>query len=173
MSCIAYDGRQVAADSLATYGNLRMPGNEVKLIVAGPRLYGMTGLSAMFAPLMAWYEDGAQVATMPAAPGDATFAFLVWEGGRCFVYRPKLPYAEEAFAPDAWGCGCDHALGAMKALSLAGITDNLARRAVEATIELDVKCGGPVLVYDLAEIAEASIKAKRRGVRRSPMVVAA
>lgn len=149
MTTIAYDGRTVAADSMGVSGAYRVPGAYQKIRRVGERVYGLAGYPGWFDAWIRWYEDGADPKSAPHCniESDNTGSFIVFERGRAFVFTSHVPYPSEIFAPDAWGSGCDFAIGAMK----AGAD---ARRAVEVAIDCDPHTGGEVQVIDLMGNAE-------------------
>lgn len=143
MTVIAWDGRLVAADSLACYGTCRAAAPVQKLRQRGSTVYGLTGSGALFEPMIEWVEKGADPASAPtASEKHKDTRLIVWRDGACYCYTLDMPYPEELFAPDAWGIGADLAIGALEAGADAA-------KAVEITIKRETHTGGPVQVIDL------------------------
>lgn len=145
MTIIAWDGRSVAADTLATAGGYRDPMPAKKLARRGECVYAIAGWSAWFEAWIKWHEDGANPHCVPPSgvAADDSGNFLIFAEGRAFSCSAKMPYLRESGAPDAWGSGCDFAIGAMR-------NGADARRAVEIAIECTPSCGGSVDVIEMA-----------------------
>lgn len=146
MTVIAWDGRSVAADSLVTFGGYISPNRAQKIILLRDFAYGITGFCGWFHAWIAWHEAGADPAKTPDAsvPPDRSGNFLVFQGQDAFCCSKEMPYLQKAGAPDAWGAGCDFAIGAMR----AGAD---ARRAVEIAVACSSSCGGEIDAIDLSE----------------------
>jgi hypothetical protein len=144
MTTICWDGKSVAADTMACTGDYRTPAKILKVKQVGDIVFAMSGMSALFEPCIKWYLDGHDPESMPCwrGGGDNASRLLVFKDGRCFAFHTSLPYPDENFAPDAWGAGENFAIGAMK----AGAD---ARRAAEIAIECNPFTGGEVQVVDL------------------------
>jgi hypothetical protein len=151
MTTIAWDNRYVAADSLqgSTSYNSHEPAN--KLRRDGDKVYAITGYFAWFEAWVEWHKAGADPATAPSCriSGSDHGCFLVFEGGRCFQYSYDLPYADEQFAPCAFGSGWKYAVGAM-------VHGASAKDAVEVAIIVDPGSRGPVQVIDLLQLQECA-----------------
>lgn len=145
MTIVAWDGHYVVSDSGAFRGSLRCARGETKIKVVGDVVYAFTGTQLLFEPMLKWHAGGAQLDKVPKAEGDNSSMLIVFEKGRCFLFAIDLPYPDEMYAPTAWACGREFAIGAMA----AGMD---ARRAVEIAIEHEVWLGGPIQVIDLQEI---------------------
>lgn len=142
MTVIACDGRQIASDGLMTYGRERAPQSIKKITARNGRIIAAAGCR-LFDTLIEWIEEGADPNSVPKIEDEDSWMLLVIEpDGRMRTYHSKAPYSAEAFPPFAMGCGAPYAMGAM----LAGAS---ARRAVEIACELDVYCGGEIVVFDL------------------------
>jgi hypothetical protein len=158
MTTIAWDGRAVAADTLAVNGHItQAPVSKLRESACGRFVYGITGFSAWFDAWIRWYETFARDGN-PAAPECAPkFTgvdqdqgnFLVFdrEFNRAWQFGCDLPYPQECFAPAAWGSGESYAMGAMK----VGAD---AMRAVSVAIACDVWSGGDVVVIELLASTE-------------------
>lgn len=146
MTIIAWDGRRVAADSLATRSGLKSTTVE-KLKLHEGRVFGLTGAASLFEPMIAWFLAGAEPGSVPKArdANDDATLFVFNADGTAWFYRTELPYGEEAHAPSAWGVGAECAMVAMD----CGVD---LKTAVEKTIDRHVWLGGPIQVIDLHEI---------------------
>lgn len=143
MTVIAWSGTQLAADSLECYGSCRSVRPVQKLRQRGSIVFACTGTGALFEPMIEWYMGGRKIDELPKADDDTKHTkLIVFENGRAWVYSPAIPYPAEVFAPDAWGCGADLAIGVME-------NGGSAERAVEIVIKREVYCGGPIQVIDL------------------------
>lgn len=119
-----------------------------KLRRVGDTVYAIAGLQAWFDAWIDWHKNGCDPEKTPVVKNnDAPGQFIVFKDGRCFVYIYSVPYAEEHFAPAAFGSGWKYALGAMT----FGAD---ARQAVDVCIRLDPGCGGPVQAIDLRELQQ-------------------
>ena len=143
MTTIAWDGRYLAADSMATMGNYTSPKAVQKIRQEGNTLYAIVGFSAWFDAWIAWHKAGADPKALPVTtiPAGCTGNFIVIKDGICRFCGHDLPYFSVANPPDAWGSGSEFAIGAM----LAGCS---AERAIEIAIQADPYSGGPVQVVD-------------------------
>ena len=144
MTVIAWDGRSVAADTQCSSGGYLSPIPARKIIKRGEFVYGIAGWSAWFEAWIKWHETGAHPACVPTSGVDAEQSgnFLVFQAGKAFSCSAQMPYLQEVGAPDAWGSGCDFAIGAMH----AGAD---ARQAVEIAIACSPSCGGSIDVIEL------------------------
>lgn len=144
MTVIAWDGRSVAADTLATAGGYRDQKPSRKIVRRGDYAYGIVGYPAWFEAWIKWHERGADPAFIPSSGISADDAgnFLVFKADAAFVCSARMPYLAEVGAPDAWGSGCDFAIGAMH----AGAD---AREAVAIAIACSPSCGGSIDVIEL------------------------
>lgn len=143
MTTIAWDGKSVAADSMAMSGNYVMPKRAVKICRIGETVYAGTGSASLFNPMIKWHHGGADPKDLPVAKNE-TLTLIVFERDRCFTFRSDEPYPDESFAPDAWGGGYQYAIGAMK-------NGADARRAVEVAIECVSCTGGEITVESLQQ----------------------
>lgn len=146
MTTIVFDGLSVAADRLACAGDMLCKGPVVKLVISDDkqRLYGITGCLSNFVAWIKWFEVGANPEKLPAASDND--CFLVFhrslEKHQHRAYRAKTPYGELIDERDAWGSGCDFAIGALD----AGLS---ARDCVIIASGRDKSSGNGVLAYDL------------------------
>lgn len=144
MTVIACDGRQIASDSLMCYGSERAAQPGRKLLREFGRIFAIAG-SVIGKALVHWYMSGAHPDNAPRLGGDAHWQLLVVEtDGRMLFFTSAVPYAQPAKAPFTMGIGAAYAMGAM----LAGAS---AKRAVEIACELEVYCGGEIVVFDMPQ----------------------
>lgn len=140
MTTIAWDGKSVAADGQVTYGGQYIGPKsfrEIKRI--DDTVYALVGSAALFDPFIKWYRDGADPYDPLCVEKDDTTALLVFQDGQCLMYKTNIPYPDELHAPDAWGSGCEYAIGAM----MAGAD---AKRAVEIAAVCNPGTGGEICV---------------------------
>ena len=151
MTLICWDGRTVAADGLYSYGDMRASGSLPKLRKVGSHVFGLTGTTALFDPMVEWFFGSRKPEDMPnAGEKHENTRLLVFEAGGCVSYKISLPYPEPCFAPDAWGCCAEYAIGCLD----AGASPE---RTVELAIARNQDLGGPVQVIDLLSLkAEAA-----------------
>ena len=147
MTVIAWDGKSVAADSLATFGGYRSPLWAQKITRRDDFVYGITGFFGWFDAWIEWHRAGADPQRIPAAsvPMDRCGNFLIFTRDSAFCCSAQMPYLQRTGAPDAWGDGCEYAIGAM----LAGAS---AQRAAEVAISSSSSCDGPVCAIDLSDL---------------------
>lgn len=148
MTTIAIDTRGcVAADGLRTMGG-ELWGHVEKLVVRDGRIYAWTGLFPAFAPVMAWYAEGADVSKLPDKIGD-DWVLVVIDGTGVTKVSSQCPYPESPPLPYAAGAGCDYALGAM----WVGAS---AEDAVRAVAERTNHTGGQITVLRISDHVRAS-----------------
>lgn len=111
MTCIAWDGRTLAADKRASNGGLAR--RCTKIMRHGDALIGMTGDWDAAAELRQWWIDGAKPADFPKVGRDdkATLVVVQHAGISVYVAGPFPMIQEEQFS--AWGSGRDFAIAAM------------------------------------------------------------
>ena len=143
MTTIAWDGKTLAVDSLATCNEIISSYNEEKLFL-NVGVYSAVAIAGNFAEMLELVEwlktkDG----EMPKANGTA---MCVKPDGCCFSYHPKdgcsRPDREDNLA--ASGTGWEIAIGALE----AGCD---AVRAVEIAIKRDPFSGGKIQMFSLEE----------------------
>lgn len=149
MTTIAYDGVSVVADGLRCFGSERSRTDVQKIKIVGRNvIYAYTGISALHAPIIAWFEAGHDPKNVPqfhssdAAHGWALL--VIKKDGSVLTVGDEAPYPLECCAPFTLGSGADYAMGALH----AGAT---ARQAVEIAVKLDIHTGGDIQVVSIAE----------------------
>lgn len=139
MTCIAFDGKTLAGDRLASRGS-NTASRVTKIFQRGGRAYAISGTYAYSAAIMAWHIAGADPEKFPKPfdEDDTDACVLVIEPGRPLkVYQssPAAVMLEDACY--AMGSGADFAYGAM-----AMGAD--AKTAVEVACNYDAFSGGGV-----------------------------
>lgn len=144
MTTIAWDGRYIAADSLQGSSDYNIQEPAMKLWRRDSLVYAITGYFAWFEAWIKWYEAGSDPTNIPICKDSDCGNFIVFKENRCFMFCNEFPYADEQFAPCAFGSGRKYALGVMH-------YGGSAKNAVEVCCKIDPGSGGPILVYDLFE----------------------
>lgn len=139
MTCVAFDGKVLAADRQATCSDVRMLTCKIRAIEKEDGLTAMawTGTEASGLAMVEWHLAGADPEKFPESQkGDDWSRLIVVTPSDAFFYE-KAPQAIKIIEPYyAWGSGRDHALGAMYVMDVPD-----AVKAVEAAIRWDVSCG--------------------------------
>lgn len=143
MTTIAYDGRYLAADSAMRMGSYRCPKGVKKIRRHDDCIYAITGYQAWFDAWINWHLNGADPAAIPPSdlPAGQTGNFLVMSRYGLSCYSSGLPYPMPVDAPDAWGSGCEYAIGAM----LHGAS---AQEAIAIAIAANPDTEYPIITYD-------------------------
>ena len=144
MSIVAWDGKSLAADRMATADEMRyavtkiMPVKGGAIAWCGPQEYGLT--------LLEWVLEGEQQDKWPECQARDNWArIIVVKHGGCIYEYESLPIPQPITEPFmAWGSGRDFAMGAMA----AGAT---AKQAVEITNRFSTTCGCGVDVVRLTK----------------------
>jgi hypothetical protein len=142
MTTIAFDGRFLAADTLATRGGNSSNCLSTKIALAGGRAFAFGGAwGPLQADLMNWYLAGAEPAQLPshARHSDGgTMLVLDLETRVPYVFTDKMPYADQEAAPIAFGTGGDLAQGAiragvtaMEAVQIAALDDLMTNDTID------------------------------------------
>lgn len=143
MTTIAWDGKSVAADGQVTYGGQYIGPKSVRKIKRiDDIVYALAGSAPLFDPFVEWYRNGANPQNTLCVEKNDETALFVFKDGKCLMYKANIPYPDELFPPDAWGAGCEYAIGAM----LAGAD---AKRAVEIAAICNPGTGGEICVEEL------------------------
>lgn len=128
MTTIAYRSGVLAADSLATRGQWKLPGATAKLFRMKDG--GMAGVTGDYAPAVRYVEwlNSGQDTDEPTL-GDATIIRILPDL-TCTVYEAGGAYIEDVSTFCAWGSGMPCALAALhmgasaaKAVSVAAVVD--------------------------------------------------
>lgn len=112
MSVIAWDGEVLAADKLATRGDILY--TTTKIFKIGADAVGTTHCLTSGLKLIGWYKAGAKPEEFPKLNKDTDYAMLIVvnrEGVRHYEAEPVgIPITDPFFA---WGSGSEFAIGAM------------------------------------------------------------
>lgn len=153
MTTIATDGRTIAADGLACIGNEIVQWDCPKIVVREGRIYALTGSDALGRAAIEWHIAGADPSKLPVAGRDATWSLIVIDGPlpirTATRYTEAMPYPDLFPLPQAFGSGCEYAMGAL----LAGASP---RESVEIAAKLNCHTGGAIQVVDIAEALAGS-----------------
>lgn len=135
LSCVAWDGKAIAADKQATGSGLRHKTTKLRRIGTGEVL-AWTGDQDSAEMVAHWYERGADPEKWPECQRDkeswARLIVATTAGVKVFERQPIATAVENEFM--AWGSGRDYAMGAMA----RGAT---AQEAVEIAMKFDNGCG--------------------------------
>lgn len=135
MSVVVYDGKTLAADTLAISAGLGFKVS--KMLISDGTACAWTGDHALGIRLAQWYFDGADPATFPNKDikDDEWCRLIVADQYGCEFYevQPVPIRVLDPFA--AWGSGRDFALGAL-AMGAS------AKEAVEVACRFSIECGG-------------------------------
>ena len=138
MTCIAWDGKTLAADRAATNSGYRRTLTKIFRVPGG--IVGFAGDGSRAMALLEWFKAGRMPAEYPAFQHDAETAvgsIFIGNGGESLTYL-HTPYPEVRLDRfDAIGSGRDYALAAM-------YLGHDARRAVEVACALDNGCGNGI-----------------------------
>jgi len=137
MTCIAWDGKTLAADKRGTCAGMRYTVTKIHRLPDG--LVAFSGGGAHASELLNWFFGARDPAAYPRCEDDGgAGALMVNESGVIFMYSADNPFPERIeSAFFARGSGRDYAMAAM----YLGCD---ARRAVEVACAFDVNCGGGI-----------------------------
>lgn len=146
MTAIAYDGRTVAADKMATNHGYKFP--VTKLRRHGDKVLVFAGNADVGLAMVNWFIDGANPEKYPnngLDRDDMSWMFVFQRGAPVLVYeRLPVPVITDIMPFFAAGSGRDYALGALA----HGAS---AVEAVEIAGRLCISCGLGVDSIDLGE----------------------
>jgi ATP-dependent protease HslVU (ClpYQ) peptidase subunit len=142
MTCIAWDGKTLAADKQATSVGYGYTVTKVHR-VDGKGLVAFSGDGDGAMALLAWFRGGMNPAEYPAGQKDNDVCGLFIDtSGRAMSYgKSAFPQTIEGKFY-AMGCGRDYALAAMH-------LGKSAREAVEVACALDSFCGNGIDTLEL------------------------
>lgn len=140
MTCIAWDGKTLAADKRAT--SVGYPATTTKIFrLKDGSIAGFTGDADSARALLDWYESGAGKDAFPPnrdGQGNCRAILMVITPDRRVMQIQREPFPIEFEDPfTAMGSGRDYALAAMH----LGYD---ARKAVEVASALDTDCGNGI-----------------------------
>lgn len=138
MTCIAWDGKTLAADKRCCYGGLI--GTVTKIHRVRGVLVGGSGESAFINAMIQWIKEGRDAGSFPKSQSDKDDwqpVLVIEVDGRISMYeRTAFPIRrEDRFI--AIGSGRDFAMAAMH-------LGRSAREAVEVACALDCGCGNGI-----------------------------
>lgn len=143
MTIIAFDGKTISADGFTTCGNEIVRTDYKKLYgnIGQYKAVAFTGNMSKVESIVQWIIDGEKKTdldfkadyTVVLIDKDHRVYSVDMNKGFDFKFR-------EADKNNAWGCGCDYAIGAM----LAGANSH---DAVKIACSKDVYCGGTILTH--------------------------
>lgn len=147
MTCLAWDGRFLAADKMASNGNTCRTTTKIRRIKRVGHMVeviGITGELDSGLLLMQWYENGADPKDWPDCQkdNDRWSRLVVADKTGCWQYErlPVKSRIEDRFS--AWGQGRDFAIAAMH-------LGQTAAQAVAIANIYDTGCGNGVDVLEL------------------------
>ncbi|MBS4017521.1 MAG: hypothetical protein KGZ68_04715 [Dechloromonas sp.] len=150
MTCIAWDGKTLAADRQATGANTRMATTKIAKVQTedGPVLIGVAGRAFDMQAFVHWAQTGFDLNTWPKALEESeSEALVVLPSGKTLTYEDS-PYPIVFHEQKrAIGSGIHFALAAMH-------LGKNARQAVQVACDLDVGCGMGIdtLTFTRAEL---------------------
>jgi ATP-dependent protease HslVU (ClpYQ) peptidase subunit len=142
MTCLAWDGKVLAADKRMTQAGLAV--TVTKIFRIENSLVGISGTGALGLQMLEWFKCGANPAAFPneqRTMEDWTLLVVINAEGVFEYQRSPFPIQIES-SPWASGAGRDYALAAMH----CGKT---AREAVEIACKFDVSCGNGIDTLEL------------------------
>lgn len=143
MTCIAWDGRTLAADKQATAGCMRQAATKIYRV--DDALVALSGDSGIARAILAWYRGVRDPREYPRqVDDDGSLIVFTREGVDLYCstgYGFPEPI-ENSFI--AFGSGRDYAMAAMH-------LGSDARQAVEVACEFDAFCGMGIDVLELDE----------------------
>lgn len=144
MTCIAWDGRTLAADKRTSFGGLHATTSKVHRV--GDALVAGCGTTALIAEMLWWLRDGADPAKFPAQQRDSkeSVSLLVVRSGQPLLQYETTPWPL-VIENMQWaiGSGRDFAMMAMH-------LGKSAAEAVELTAHFCHDCGNGVDVLEFA-----------------------
>lgn len=143
MTTIAYDGKTICADTLATWGDERALMAVEKIRREPTGIYAICGAFSVFHDVIHWIEQGASYTDAPKLVGDDEWRVIyINVDGEAFCAMSSSPGLVQIAPPFAIGSGGEFALGAM----LAGKS---AEEAVKIAAIVDIRTGDQVQVVHL------------------------
>lgn len=142
MTTIAFDGKTVAADTLACRGCQKILQPAEKLRVHKGAIYGVFGGYETFEAWIAWEQAGCDPYKLPIEGSDTKSGLLKFRDEGCVSFHAGAPYAFPIVGPNAWGSGSEYALAAL-AMGAAAFA------AVAIAKQFDPYTGGDIVVYDV------------------------
>lgn len=140
MTVIVWDGKIIAADSLAVNGSRKRRVKKWRELDNGTVLL-WTGDHEEGLVLCQWFENGCKPEDLPKheTREEYTILIVLLTSGHVVQYQIER-IAEPIEAPHAWGDGAPYAMAAM-----AMGAD--AARAAEVACDLSIYCGRPIQIF--------------------------
>lgn len=137
MTCIAWDGKTLAADKRATNAGVAYAVTKIHRLPDG--LVAFSGDGAHASELLNWFFGARNPETYPRRDEDTgAGALQISQRGQIFLYSPACAFPERIESTIfARGSGRDFALAAMH-------LGKTAREAVEVACAFDVYCGNGI-----------------------------
>ena len=143
MTCIAWDGKTLAADKRAIYGGTITTLTKIRRI--GDLMVGGSGESSFIGAMVEWVKNGRVPADFPKSQADKDdwqpVLVIEADGTPSLYERTQYPIRHEQRCI-AIGSGREYAMAAMH-------LGKTAREAVEVAIELDCGCGNGIDTLEL------------------------
>jgi ATP-dependent protease HslVU (ClpYQ) peptidase subunit len=141
MTVIAYDGKTLAADKLATNGGMCLTTTKIRRVPLG--MIGASGDVHVTRALAVWAEQGFKVKDFPSEAKDNTSQLiLIGHDGKKLLYCGSAHPAELEDTFLAIGSGRDYAMAAMH-------LGHDAKTAVQVACDLDAYCGAGITTLQL------------------------
>jgi ATP-dependent protease HslVU (ClpYQ) peptidase subunit len=141
VTVIAYDGKILAADKLATNGGQRLTVTKIRRVPTG--LIGTSGDVHVTRALAVWADKGFKKRDFPSeARGDGSHLLFIKEDGTVLLYCGSAHPVELEDRFVAIGSGRDYAMAAMH-------LGHDARTAVQVACDLDAYCGAGITTLEL------------------------
>ncbi len=140
MTVIAYRDGVLAADTQATLGHSQRGASVCKVRKRGTVLAAAAGDSRGAIRFLDWFVGGLQPDATPSMgePDKDAQGYIFPPGGPILTFS-RTGWSKYHAEYDAFGCGCDYALGAMA----HGAN---AIEAVQAALKHECMAGGPITV---------------------------
>lgn len=143
MTCIAWDGKTLAADKRSCENGII--GTVTKIHRVNGSLVGGSGANAFISQMIQWVRDGRKVKDFPDAQRDKDDwqPFLLIETDGRIAFYDRTPYP-------TWFEQQHYAIGSGRELARAAMyLGKTAREAVEVACALDCGCGNGIDVLEL------------------------
>lgn len=143
MTCIAWDGKTLAADKRTSFGGASVTTTKIHRVNGS--LVGCAGITAQIAEMIVWLRGGAEPKDFPAPQRDSKecVSMLVIRPDGQVVQYENTPYPI-VIESRIWsiGSGRDFALAAMH-------LGKSAKDAVQLACDLDMNCGNGIDTLEL------------------------
>lgn len=142
MTVIAWDGKTLAADRMATLGDMQYRVKKLftRYVDGETVAFAVSGYFAEGMAMIDWYYKGATGEFPKCADDRKTYLYVARKGKKLEMYE-NTPVGIEYDEPFcAFGVGREIAMGAMEGMKRAGMQPN-AILAVEIANERCVSCG--------------------------------